>query len=36
MSCSMWGTSIAQSIEEKLPLLTADPVFERYPVNVIW
>lgn len=27
---------IAQSIEEKLPLVTADPQFERYPVEVIW
>jgi PIN domain nuclease of toxin-antitoxin system len=27
---------IAQSIEEKLPLLTADPIFERYSVNLIW
>jgi len=27
---------IAQSIEEKLPLITADPIFERYPIDVIW
>jgi PIN domain nuclease of toxin-antitoxin system len=27
---------IAQSIEEKLPLVTADPHFERYPIEVIW
>jgi PIN domain nuclease of toxin-antitoxin system len=27
---------IAQSLEEKLPLVTADPVFERYDVQVIW
>jgi PIN domain nuclease of toxin-antitoxin system len=27
---------IAQSIEEKCPLITANPIFERYPVNVIW
>ena len=27
---------IAQSIEEKLPLITADPIFERYPVSLIW
>jgi PIN domain nuclease of toxin-antitoxin system len=27
---------IAQSIEEKLPLVTADPHFERYPVEIIW
>jgi PIN domain nuclease of toxin-antitoxin system len=27
---------IAQSIEEKLPLVTSDPHFERYPVELIW
>jgi PIN domain nuclease of toxin-antitoxin system len=27
---------IAQSIEEKLPLVTDDPLFERYPVELIW
>ena len=27
---------IAQSIEENLPLVTADPQFERYPVELIW
>jgi PIN domain nuclease of toxin-antitoxin system len=27
---------IAQSLEEKLPLVTSDPVFERYPVQLIW
>jgi PIN domain nuclease of toxin-antitoxin system len=27
---------IAQSIEERLPIITADPLFERYPVDVIW
>jgi PIN domain nuclease of toxin-antitoxin system len=27
---------IAQSIQEKLPLVTADPHFERYPIEVIW
>jgi PIN domain nuclease of toxin-antitoxin system len=27
---------IAQSLEEKLPLVSADPVFERYPVELIW
>jgi PIN domain nuclease of toxin-antitoxin system len=27
---------IAQSLEEKLPVITADRVFERYPVEVIW
>jgi PIN domain nuclease of toxin-antitoxin system len=27
---------VAQSLEEKLPLVTADQVFERYSVEVIW
>lgn len=27
---------IAQSLEEQLPLVTADRVFARYPVEVIW
>jgi PIN domain nuclease of toxin-antitoxin system len=27
---------IAQSLEEKLPVVTADRAFERYPVEVIW
>jgi PIN domain nuclease of toxin-antitoxin system len=27
---------IAQSIEEGLPIITADPWFARYPVDVIW
>jgi PIN domain nuclease of toxin-antitoxin system len=27
---------IAQSIEEKMPLVTADPTIERYPVEMIW
>jgi PIN domain nuclease of toxin-antitoxin system len=36
MSCSGRSSLIAQSIEEKLPPVTADPVFERYPINVIW
>ena len=27
---------IAQSIEEKLPIITSDPWFARYPVEVIW
>jgi PIN domain nuclease of toxin-antitoxin system len=27
---------IAQSIEEGWPIITADPQFARYPVNVIW
>lgn len=27
---------IAQSLEEKLPLVTADRVFAHYPVQVIW
>jgi PIN domain nuclease of toxin-antitoxin system len=26
---------IAQSLEENLPLVTADPVFEKYPVRII-
>jgi len=27
---------IAQSIEEGWPIITADPLFERYAVDVIW
>jgi len=27
---------IAQSIEERWPIVTADPWFSRYPVDVIW
>ncbi|MFZ0287219.1 MAG: type II toxin-antitoxin system VapC family toxin [Terriglobales bacterium] len=27
---------IAQSLEENLPLVTADPVFGKYPVKLIW
>ena len=27
---------IAQSLEEKIPLVTADRVFARYQVEVIW
>jgi PIN domain nuclease of toxin-antitoxin system len=27
---------IAQSLEEKLPIVTSDPLFVRYPVDVIW
>jgi PIN domain nuclease of toxin-antitoxin system len=27
---------IAQSLEENLPLVTADPAFERYPAKLIW
>jgi PIN domain nuclease of toxin-antitoxin system len=27
---------IAQSLEEKLPLVTADRIFTRYPVELIW
>src|ERR1700745_883482 len=27
---------IAQSLEEKLPLITNDPVFQKYSVPVIW
>jgi PIN domain nuclease of toxin-antitoxin system len=27
---------IAQSMEEKLPLVSADPHFEKYPIQLIW
>lgn len=27
---------IAQSLEEKLPVVSSDPLFARYPVQVIW
>jgi PIN domain nuclease of toxin-antitoxin system len=27
---------IAQSLEEDLPLVTADTVFEKYPVKLLW
>ncbi len=27
---------IAQSLEEDIPLVTADPMFERYPIRIIW
>lgn len=27
---------IAQSLEEKLPLVTADPLFKKYSVHLIW
>jgi len=27
---------IAQSLEEKLPIVTSDPLFARYPVELIW
>lgn len=27
---------IAQSLEENLPLITADPVFEKYSIRIIW
>jgi len=27
---------IAQSLEEKLPLVSADPHFEKYPIQLIW
>lgn len=27
---------IAQALEEDLPIVTADPLFARYPVEVIW
>jgi PIN domain nuclease of toxin-antitoxin system len=27
---------IAQGIEEDCPIITADPVFKKYPIRVIW
>ena len=27
---------IAQSLQEKLPIVTADPLFQKYPVELIW
>jgi PIN domain nuclease of toxin-antitoxin system len=27
---------IAQSLQEKLPVITSDPLFRNYPVEVIW
>lgn len=27
---------VAQSLEEKLPLVTSDRLFERYPIELIW
>ena len=27
---------VAQSLEEKLPLVSADPHFEKYPIQLIW
>lgn len=27
---------VAQSLEEHLPLITADPVFDQYPIELIW
>lgn len=27
---------IAQSLEEKLPIVTSDSLFARYPIEVIW
>ena len=27
---------IAQSLEQNLPIVTSDPLFARYPVDVIW
>ena len=27
---------IAQSMEESLPIVTADPLFQKYPVELIW
>jgi PIN domain nuclease of toxin-antitoxin system len=27
---------IAQSLEENLPVITADPLFKHYPIQIIW
>jgi PIN domain nuclease of toxin-antitoxin system len=27
---------IAQSLEESLPIVTSDPLFQKYPVELIW
>jgi PIN domain nuclease of toxin-antitoxin system len=27
---------VAQSLQEKLPLVTADRVFEKYPIRIVW
>ena len=27
---------LAQSIEERMPLISADVLFKKYPVEVIW
>jgi PIN domain nuclease of toxin-antitoxin system len=27
---------VAQALEEGLPIITADPLFSKYPVEVIW
>jgi PIN domain nuclease of toxin-antitoxin system len=27
---------IAQSLEESLPIVTADPQFQKYPIELIW
>lgn len=27
---------IAQCLEEELPVVTSDPLFERYPIQLIW
>jgi PIN domain nuclease of toxin-antitoxin system len=27
---------IAQSLEESFPIVTADPLFQKYPVELIW
>jgi len=27
---------VAQSLEEDIPLVTADPIFEKYPIRRIW
>ncbi len=27
---------IAQSMEQDCPIITADPMFEQYPIRLIW
>jgi PIN domain nuclease of toxin-antitoxin system len=27
---------ICQSLREKVPIITSDPMFRRYPVDIIW
>lgn len=27
---------IAQSLDENLPIVTSDPLFDRYPIQLIW